>query len=85
MSDVQWHWEDFSYAPSKSGMDSRRAAFWLYDFINLFGISTFHIISSTGEFNTQSITIVYSMPNGLDENKVYEKWKDYRNKWKESH
>lgn len=77
MDRTEWEWADFNYLSLKNGMDSRRAAFLLYDFLNMFGIEKFQIVSSNGNFQNQSISIVYQVPEGYTEEQVSDKWYEH--------
>lgn len=82
MSKDIWSWQDFNYISLKNGMDSRRAAFLLYDFLNMFSIKEFRIIQSDKNFQNTAITIVYMEP---PENKrdIEDEWYEYLKKLQE--
>ncbi len=82
---VEWFWMDFEYISGKSKMDSRRAAFLLFDFINRYSIEQFQVIQTDGEWQNARITAVYQMPKGWDEDKLEEDWADFIENWKEKH
>ncbi len=77
MSKYAWAWANFDYISLKGGMDSRNAAFLLYDFLNMFGIKDFHIVSSNGEFQNQSISIVYIEPPKYKDGEIEDKWYEH--------
>lgn len=77
MSKEIWSWADFKYVSLKDGMDSRRAAFLLYDFLNMFSIIEFQIVSSDGNFQNQSISIVYRQPVGYEEGEIEDIWYEH--------
>lgn len=72
-----WAWQDFNHISLKGGMDSRRAAFLLFDFLNMFHIEKFEIIESSGGFQSQSITIVYVEPAKYKDGEIEDKWYEY--------
>ena len=80
-----WGWQDFSYVSGKSKMDSRRAAFQVFDFINEFGIEQFQVVSSNGDWQNQRIEIVYKVPEGYTHDKIDDLWYLELQKWVEAH
>jgi len=80
-----WSWEDFNNIDGVSGMDTRRAGFLLFDFINMFYIVNFQIIQSSGDGRNERITIVYVAPHKYKDGEVEEKWYEYIKAWKGTH
>lgn len=80
---AKWEWFDFSYISSADRMDSRRAAFLLYDFINMFNIEDFKILSSFGEFQNQRIEIAYIKPSKYKDDEIEDLWYEHIKKFTE--
>lgn len=80
---TEWYWQDFNYISGKSRMDSRRAAFLVYDFVNMFNIEDFKVLSSDGEWQMKTIEIVYRTEQDPEE--IENKWYEYLEEWKEKH
>ena len=80
-----WGWQDFSYLGGKSKMDSRRAAFLVFDFINEFEINDFKVVRSSGDWQNQRIEIVYKIPKGRTVEQIDDAWYEYTEKWVEEH
>ncbi len=80
-----WIWMDFNYKGGKSRMDSRRAAFWLHDFVNEFGVEQFQVINTEGEFQNKRIEILYRLPSGRNEEQIELEWADFINNWVQGH
>lgn len=68
-----WYFQEFSYV-AIGNMDSRRAAFLLYDFINIFDIEDFKVIQSDGEWQKTRIEIVYKQPEGYVHDEIEDRW-----------
>ena len=71
-----WKWQDFNYI-AIGNTDSRRAAFLLYDFLNMFHIDKFQVIASFGEHQNQSITIVYVEPTKYRDDEIEDRWYEH--------
>lgn len=84
MSDL-WGWQDFNYLGGKSGMDSRRAAFLLYDFVNKFGVDDFKIVSTEGNFQNQALQVIYKIPKGYTDDQIEDLWHAELERWVEAH
>lgn len=81
----KWEWADFSYLGSEDKMWARRAAFLLYDFVNLFDIDEFKIVNSTGETTNQRIEVVYKKPDWFDDEEIDDVWHNYLQEIAETH
>lgn len=80
-----WMWADFNHTNGKSQTDSRRAAFWLHDFVNEFRIENFQIIGSIGEWQNQRLEVLYKIPAGLTLDQIENKWAKIISDWVEAH
>lgn len=80
---TEWYWQDFNRIEGKSRMDGRRAAFLVYDFINMFNIEDFKVLSSDGEWQMKTIEIVYRTQQDPEE--IENKWYKYLEGWKDKH
>ena len=81
----QWEWMDFSYKSGKSGMDSYRAAFQVYEFITMFNIEQFAVIQQDGEAQNARIEIVYRPPRGVATDDLESLWSHHLKTWSETH